>query len=157
MSEVAVWRILLPVAILTILTLIAVWLLARQWIVRPIEALVRASDALARGDLGARAKVRGGVTEFDQLGAAFNEMAETRERVSDAKDEFLGLVSHELKTPITTALGNAEILRSRGDRLDAESRQIALDDIHESALRLNAIIENLLVLSKPDSLLDLLK
>jgi signal transduction histidine kinase len=143
-----IWRVLLPVGILTLLTLIAVWLLARQWIVRPVEALVRTSDAITRGNLGARARMRSGVSEFEQLGAAFNEMAETRERASDAKDEFLGLVSHELKTPITTALGNAEILRTRGDRLDAESRQIALDDIHDSALRLNAIIENLLVLAR---------
>ena len=143
-----IWRILLPVGILTLLTLIAVWLLARQWIVRPVEALVRASDAIAHGNLGARTRVRSGVSEFEHLSAAFNEMAETRERASDAKDEFLGLVSHELKTPITTALGNAEILRTRGDRLDAESRQIALDDIHDSALRLNAIIENLLVLAR---------
>jgi signal transduction histidine kinase len=77
-------------------------------------------------------------------------MAEARERASHAKDEFLGLVSHELKTPITTVLGNAAILRDRGDRLDAEMRQTALDDIGESARRLSSIIDNLLALARMD-------
>ncbi|MEX0751108.1 MAG: HAMP domain-containing sensor histidine kinase, partial [Dehalococcoidia bacterium] len=139
---------LLPVAIVTLLTLIAVWMLSHQWIVRPVGSLVRASDRLAAGELGARAEVVGGVSEFQRLAAAFNEMADTRERASEAKDEFLGLVSHELKTPITTTLGNAEILRYRGEQLDPELRQTALDDIHESALRLASLIDNLLVLAR---------
>lgn len=139
---------LLPVAIVTLLTLLAVWLLGQQWIARPVAALVSTSSKLAAGELGARAHVPGAVTEFDRLAEAFNEMASTRERASQAKDEFLGLVSHELKTPITTTLGNAEILRFRGERLDPELRQTALDDIHESALRLAAIIDNLLVLAR---------
>jgi two-component system sensor histidine kinase KdpD len=124
--------------------------LARIWVVRPVGALVRATDAFAHGDLQARARVPSGVTEFEQLGASFNDMAEMRERASHAKDEFLGLVSHELKTPITTVLGNAEILRTRADRIPADLRQTALDDIHDSAVRLTAIIDNLLVLARLD-------
>jgi signal transduction histidine kinase len=139
---------LLPVAIVTLLTLVAVWLLGQQWIGRPVGALVSATGKLAAGQLGARVEVPGAVTEFDRLAAAFNEMADNRERASQAKDEFLGLVSHELKTPITTTLGNAEILRFRGNQLDPELRQEALDDIHDSALRLAAIIDNLLVLAR---------
>jgi signal transduction histidine kinase len=98
--------------------------------------------------LAARADVGSGVSELERLAAKFNEMASTRERASQAKDEFLGLVSHELKTPITMTLGNAEILRNRGNQLDAETRQTALNDIHESTLRLAAIVDNLLVLAR---------
>jgi signal transduction histidine kinase len=65
-----------------------------------------------------------------------------------AKDEFLGMVSHELKTPITTIFGNAEVLRLRGDRIPAGSRQEALADIANDAGRLNRIIDNLLVLAR---------
>jgi two-component system OmpR family sensor kinase len=144
----SLWDDLLPVAIVTLLTLVAVWLLSQQWIARPVAALVSTTGKLAEGNLGARVEVPGRVTEFDWLAAAFNEMADNRERASQSKDEFLGLISHELKTPITTTLGNAEILRFRGERLDPDLRQTALDDIHESALRLAAIIDNLLVLAR---------
>lgn len=144
----SLWDDLLPVAIVTLLTLVAVWLLSQQWIARPVAALVSTTGKVSEGNLSARAEVPGRVTEFDRLAEAFNDMAANRERASQAKDEFLGLVSHELKTPITTTLGNAEILRFRGERLDPELRQTALDDIHESALRLAAIIDNLLVLAR---------
>jgi PAS domain S-box-containing protein len=65
-----------------------------------------------------------------------------------AKDEFLGLVSHELKTPITTILGNAYVLENRGDLVDEASKQQALHDIHSDADRLHRIIDNLLVLAR---------
>ena len=65
-----------------------------------------------------------------------------------AKDEFLGLVSHELKTPITTILGNAEVLERRFDDIEPESRLGALSDIRGEAERLHRIIDNLLVLAR---------
>jgi len=85
------------------------------------------------------------------------QLEEERERVEQelraanaSKDEFLGLVSHELKTPITTILGNAQILRTKGERLDEESRNMALQDIESESQRLHNIIENLLVLARMD-------
>lgn len=144
----ALFEELWPIALLTIVTVLAVWFLGERWVVRPVAGLVDATEAIAAGRLGARTPVHRGIAEFEKLGVAFNEMASTRERASHAKDEFLGLVSHELKTPITTVLGNAEIIRNRGDKLDPEMRQVALEDIHESAIRLAAIIENLLSLAR---------
>lgn len=146
----SVSRDLGAVAVVCLLTLGAVWFLGQRWVVRPVESLVRASDAVEAGDLGARARISARVTEFERLAASFNAMASTRERASHAKDEFLGLVSHELKTPITTVLGNAEILRRREASLDAEMRHAALDDIYEGAQRLDSIIDNLLALARLD-------
>jgi two-component system sensor histidine kinase KdpD len=67
---------------------------------------------------------------------------------NEAKDEFLGLVSHELRTPITTIFGGARLLRSRGDKLDEESRSDVLEDIEREADRLHRIVEDLLVLAR---------
>lgn len=74
--------------------------------------------------------------------------ADELERANAAKDEFLGLVSHELKTPITTIYGNAQVLRNRGAQLDDASRQSALDDVVHESERLHRIIDNLLVLAR---------
>ncbi len=65
-----------------------------------------------------------------------------------AKDEFLGLISHELRTPITTILGNAEVLARNGGGLDADLRLSALNDIQQEALRLNWIVDDLLTLAR---------
>lgn len=142
-------RDLVPVVIVTVLALAAVWLLVERWIARPVGALVVASEALEQGDFSARVR-RSGVAELDVLADSFNAMATERERVNHAKDEFMGLVSHELKTPMTTALGNASVLRRSYDQLDTESRESALDDIHDSLLRLAAIIDNMLALARLD-------
>ncbi|HYM14557.1 MAG TPA: GAF domain-containing protein [Dehalococcoidia bacterium] len=67
-----------------------------------------------------------------------------------AKDEFLGLVSHELKTPLTTIRGNAAVLSRNGSTLDPGSRDAALSDIVHDAERLHRIIENLLALARAE-------
>jgi PAS domain S-box-containing protein len=67
------------------------------------------------------------------------------------KDEFIGLVSHELRTPLTTILGNAVILARRNATLDEESRASAAEDIQAGAMRLNAIIDDLLSLARLES------
>jgi PAS domain S-box-containing protein len=69
-------------------------------------------------------------------------------KANEAKDEFLGLVSHELRTPITTIYGGARVLRSRGDRLEPESRDEIVRDIETETERLHRIVENLLVLAR---------
>src|SRR5437879_4443201 len=65
-----------------------------------------------------------------------------------AKDRFIGLLSHELKTPITTILGNAEIVRRSNGRLSAHDRDGALTDTEESAGRLHQMIDNLLAFAR---------
>jgi len=67
------------------------------------------------------------------------------------KDEFLSLVSHELKTPIATILGNALVLLRRGDTLPAADKEQALRDVADEADKLQRIIENLLLLTRLDA------
>jgi len=79
------------------------------------------------------------------------ETATNLRRANEAKDEFLSLVSHELKTPITMILGNAEVLERRMDHLPARERAAALADIKLESERLYRIIENLLALARIDT------
>jgi K+-sensing histidine kinase KdpD len=57
-------------------------------------------------------------------------------------------MAHELKTPITTIVGNAEVLLRREEQLDHEARHLALTDIHEEASRLHRTVEDLLSLAR---------
>jgi K+-sensing histidine kinase KdpD len=86
--------------------------------------------------------------ENRQLYQDLRQTADELALANETKDEFLGLISHELKTPITTILGNAEVLERRADALDASSRAGALADIRNEAERLHRIIDNLLVLAR---------
>jgi K+-sensing histidine kinase KdpD len=69
-------------------------------------------------------------------------------KANEAKDEFLGLISHELRTPITAIYGGARVLQTRADRLDEESKGRILSDIEVESERLSRMVENLLALAK---------
>ncbi len=67
---------------------------------------------------------------------------------NEAKDEFLGLISHELRTPITAIYGGARVLRLRGNRLDEGNREHMIADIEQESERLFRMVENLLALAR---------
>jgi PAS domain S-box-containing protein len=64
------------------------------------------------------------------------------------KDEFLGVASHELKTPITSIRGFAQILQRRLKVLDREGIQNYLTKINAYVDVLNDLVTELLDLSK---------
>jgi PAS domain S-box-containing protein len=67
------------------------------------------------------------------------------------KDDFLGLVSHELRTPLTTMRGlTTHLLRRPATDIDVEGRE-TLAQIESDALRLQSVIENLLLMARIDS------
>ena len=65
------------------------------------------------------------------------------------REAFLGVLSHELRTPVTTIYGSSEILsRKSSASLPDERRREVYDDIRSEADRLYRLVENLLVLSR---------
>ena len=88
------------------------------------------------------------VTERRRVEAELRSTAEALAQSNNVKDEFVGLISHELRTPVTTIYGNAQLLRDRLDRLPEETRDAMVTDIADDSERLLEIIENLLLLSR---------
>ena len=88
--------------------------------------------------------------ENRELYDSLSRTAQELRRANEAKDEFLGLISHELKTPLTTIRGNAQILARNGGRIDEERQRVAFSDIEKESERLQRIVDNLLLLARPD-------
>ena len=61
---------------------------------------------------------------------------------------LLRAVSHDLRTPLTSIMGNADSLIACGDTLDAETRNQLYSDIYQDAQWLNGMVENLLSASR---------
>ena len=72
------------------------------------------------------------------------------QRASALRDAFTGVISHELRTPITTIYGMSQVLRQRHETMDPETRRQAIADIEEEADRLRRLAEDLLVLSRAE-------
>jgi len=117
---------------------------------RPLEELVDAAGRLAAGDRSTRVEV-GGLSETATLGAAFNEMAEEleqeesrREQLDRLKDEFVLTASHELRSPLTSVQGFAELLMLERDSLtprQAETVEIILDNCRHLVRLLNDLLD----------------
>lgn len=136
-------------------------------ITEPIKELAVLSQRMARLDFEAR-YTSGGDNEIGVLGRNFNVMStrlektiselksannqlqkdiEQKERLEDMRNEFLGNVSHELKTPIALIQGYAEGLKE-GVNEDPESREFYCDVIMDEAAKMNQMVKNLLILNQ---------
>lgn len=69
-------------------------------------------------------------------------------RLSELKDAFLSIVSHELKTPVTSIKGFTQVLQRRLSPESRESSSRYLTIINQQADRLTALINDLLDLSR---------
>lgn len=84
--------------------------------------------------------------ERDRLLAREQEARRQAEAASRTKDEFLAIVSHELRSPLTAILGWSKLMRSR--QLDAATTSRALDTIERNAQAQSQLIEDLLDISR---------
>lgn len=145
---------------------VLVWFLSRQ-ITEPLLELTVLSKQMAELDFEAR-YTRGGKNEIGILGANFNTMStrlertvselkrannqlqkdiEQKEQMASLHNEFLGNVSHELKTPIALIQGYAEGLKEGIDE-DPENRQFYCDVIIDEANKMNQMVKHLLTLNQ---------
>jgi len=72
----------------------------------------------------------------------------TDARLSQAlRETFVGVLSHELRTPITTIFGGAKLL-ARNSRMSDDERQAIFTDIHIEAERLHRLVEDVIALQR---------
>ncbi|MGN6815326.1 MAG: sensor histidine kinase [Solirubrobacterales bacterium] len=117
---------------------------------RPLEELVGAAGRLAAGDRSVRVEI-GGLSETASLGAAFNEMAAQleieegrRDELDRLKDDFVLTASHELRSPLTSVQGFAELLMLERESLtpkQAETVEVILDNCRHLVRLLNDLLD----------------
>ena len=71
-----------------------------------------------------------------------------RHEADQIRDRFLGVLSHELRTPVTSIYGGTQLLLGRGARLDADTRNELLVGVAAEAERLQRMIENLVAMAR---------
>ncbi len=117
-------------------------------LLRPLGRLSAATRRMAGGDLDQRVRVDGD-DEIAQLSADFNVMVlRIQRQVSELKaaqrrqEDFIGSFAHEIKTPLTSIIGYADLLRSR-PATEEQVRESA-GTIFDQGRRLEALSRKLL-------------
>lgn len=115
---------------------------------KPIRLLMKATKEMAAGDYSYRAK-KVSNDELGQLTQDFNHMSEALEQTIgqledevQAREDFVGAFAHELKTPLTSIIGYADMLRSR--KLDEEKSLLSANYIYTEGKRLETMSLRLL-------------
>lgn len=119
--------------------------LARS-VTRPLGELTAAARAVAHGDLEVQVPVRSS-DELGELAAAFNQMNANLARARDLRRQMTADVAHELRTPISVILGHSEGIRDGV----LEPSEPTLSIIHDEAVRLERLVEDLRLLSLVDA------
>jgi two-component system OmpR family sensor kinase len=153
-------RRLIAVEAAAVLAVLGVLGLVMWWVihlgVRPVQRMTETAGAIAAGDLSQRVPEGTPGTEAGDLGVALNGMLG---RIEEAFDEraasearlrrFVADASHELRTPVSTIRGYAELYR-----VGALQEPAALDDAmrrtEQEAVRMGALVDDLLHLARLD-------
>jgi PAS domain S-box-containing protein len=81
-----------------------------------------------------------------ELERAYGQLRE----LDRAKSNFLNLISHELRTPITSILAYSELLKTEG-MVEPEERQSFVEVIHKETEKLSEMVKKVLAISKMES------
>lgn len=138
-----------------LLSIVGWWVIALG--IRPIKNMTSAAKDLAGGDLETRLpEPRSTGTESAELATALNGMLG---RIQGAVDEqgksedrlrrFVADASHELRTPVTTIQGYAELYRF-GGLPSGPSLDDAMRRTEQEAKRMGRLVEDMLQLAKLD-------
>ena len=141
-------------AILAALGLVAWWVIHLG--IRPLREMTDVAASIATGDLSRRVPPSDPDTEAGQLGNALNRMLEQieeafaeRDRVEDRIRQFVADASHELRTPVSTVRGYAELYRSGGLR-GAGELDDAMRRTEQESVRMGGLVDDLLQLARLD-------
>ena len=117
-------------------------------ITKPVTALTKGIQSMARGDFSTRVKVQGS-GEMRRMARTFNSMSEKIESLDQARNQFVSNASHELKTPLATMKIMIESLIYQPE-MEAGLRTEFLTDINREIDRLSSIVTDLLTLVRMD-------
>ncbi|MDH3824584.1 MAG: sensor histidine kinase [Nitrosopumilus sp.] len=135
-------------------------LLISRSIVIPIRGLTQSSERISKGEFGGVVKVLGN-DEISNLSKSFNIMSRSLqksishgknlEEIEKAKGEFMSMITHELRSPLTPIIGWCDALKNPTILGNLNEKQgKAVNTILSNALRLQGLISDLLDSQKLD-------
>lgn len=114
-------------------------------IIRPLIKINDATKKVAQGDFDVHVKIKR-KDEIGELANNFNTMVKELNSIEILRKDYISNVSHEIKTPIASIQGFAQLLED--DNLNSSEKKEYLNIILEETNRLSKISSNIIKLSK---------
>jgi len=139
------WWMLASAPLVVLLSLGGGYALARLAL-RPIATLERAVAALDPADLARRLPVTERPDELDRLAFRFNELLGRLEQAQCRNRQFVQRAAHQLKTPLTVVLGEADLSLNGAD--EADGRAQGMRRVRTAARQMRRRVDELLLLAE---------
>ncbi len=153
-SRLVLVEVIGSLAILTALGVVSWWVVHLG--IRPVKKMTDTAIRIAGGDRSVRVPESAPGTESGELAVALNTMLGHLERALDERvasearlRRFVADASHELRTPVTTIRGYAELYR-HGGLTDPAALDDAMRRTEQEAARIGRLVEDMLTLARLD-------
>lgn len=133
----AAWLVGWVAVIATLILGLLLWRL----VLRPVYALTAHAKAVKAGRMDTPLPSHFGTPEFRELGHSVFEMGEALNSRAASVRAFTDHVTHELKSPLTSIQGAAELLQSTD--LSSEDRAILCQTVSTASQRMNVLLNDL--------------
>lgn len=114
-----------------------------SYVERAISKLIHMTHQIANKNFDTKSDVKT-ISEFSHLADSLYDMGQDIKTANRKKDEFSGMISHELKTPLVPVRGYAEMLRNPkfGD-LNPDQKE-AVEEIYQNTMKLDRLLSNII-------------
>ncbi len=134
------------IILLAILAAFLVGVLLSRSIVRPLKKLTEGAEIIGKGDFKYKIRVKR-KDELGQLADTFNKMAKDLGKIDEIKSNFISVVSHQVRTPLTSIHWITERLLKTCAGCTQHDRKY-LKDIGVSVQQLSVLVDELLNVTK---------
>lgn len=116
---------------------------------KPVSAMADAAHDIGGEDLDRRLPPPGTGDELEELGRSFNALLDRLQESFERQRRFTGDASHQLRTPLTTMLGNVDLALKQPRTPEEYVRTLTL--VQAKARQMRGMIESLLFLARADA------
>ena len=113
---------------------------------RPVSRMAEKAGEISASNLHLRLSEGKANDELAELATTFNRMLDRLENSFDAQREFVSNIAHELRTPLSAIIGEAELALTKNDISNAS--RVAFTKIVEDARRLSRLGTGLMDMAK---------
>ena len=137
-------------AILLTILFIVIYLITNKS-TKPLKKLVIAMDSLGKGEVVSNLLIETN-DDISIITEGFNDMKNNIVEMQNNTKEFFNNATHELKTPLTAIRGYSQMLQE--ENFEDEFVLRAVDRIEEESIKMNKLVEKLLMISREEVLVQ---
>lgn len=138
---------------LTFFSLLMVLVLTPLMVVRlvkPIKILEDSAEEIEKGNFDKKVEIKTN-DELEQLGEAFNKMAQGLKRLQELKNEFVFIAAHELRTPVTAIKGYLSMIFDDESVSLSDKVRKYLNIVSQSNERLIQLVNDILEIARSEA------